>query len=358
MNTFVNKAGFDDFIWWIGVVENREDPLKMGRCQVRIFGIHSDNLSHIKKKNLPWAQPMLGINGSLLSGTPQEGDYVFGFFFDGRSCQLPCVMGVFPGIPQKLTKDPKNWGFLDPRTDKELEKAPRKPVWTETSWKKGTPARNPILPEEPTTSRISRNYKINETFVGYKLKNLKKDVKAVDATWSEPASKYAPVSPYNRVFESESGHLLEFDDTPGVERIHLAHRTGTFFEIFPDGSQVTKIVGPNYTISANGNNISITGTSNRTVTGTENTEISEDCNITVKGTCNILVTGDVNLTTEANVNANAVAFNLTGDVNITGQVAVTGGITTTEDVVAAGISLDNHLHTGVTPGASLTGTPV
>ena len=39
MNNFIGKDGFN---WWVGVVENRMDPLKLGRCQVRIFGYHTE----------------------------------------------------------------------------------------------------------------------------------------------------------------------------------------------------------------------------------------------------------------------------------------------------------------------------
>ena len=28
-------AGKNGFIWWVGVVEDRQDPLKLGRCRVR-----------------------------------------------------------------------------------------------------------------------------------------------------------------------------------------------------------------------------------------------------------------------------------------------------------------------------------
>jgi hypothetical protein len=28
---------------YTGCVENREDPLKIGRCQVRIVGLHTEN---------------------------------------------------------------------------------------------------------------------------------------------------------------------------------------------------------------------------------------------------------------------------------------------------------------------------
>ena len=39
MITKNNFLGMDGFYWWLGVVENRNDPLKIGRVQVRIFGM-------------------------------------------------------------------------------------------------------------------------------------------------------------------------------------------------------------------------------------------------------------------------------------------------------------------------------
>ena len=34
--------GFDGFIWFTGVVEDRRDPMKLGRMKVRIAGIHTE----------------------------------------------------------------------------------------------------------------------------------------------------------------------------------------------------------------------------------------------------------------------------------------------------------------------------
>lgn len=68
----------------------------------------------------------------------------------------------------------------------------------------------------------------------------------VGAVYSEPIPPYNTQYPYNHVYESESGHLLEFDDTPGFERIHLIHRSGTFEEIHPNGLKVEKVVNDSY----------------------------------------------------------------------------------------------------------------
>jgi hypothetical protein len=96
-----NFIGKDDFVWFIGVVENRVDPLGMGRCQLRIFGWHTDNTSELPTILLPWAQPMYPINNSKSFSAPRLGDWIVGFFMDGMSAQAPIMMGVLPGLQGK-----------------------------------------------------------------------------------------------------------------------------------------------------------------------------------------------------------------------------------------------------------------
>ena len=38
-----NFLGKNNFIWFNGVVEDRNDPQKLGRLRVRCVGIHTDN---------------------------------------------------------------------------------------------------------------------------------------------------------------------------------------------------------------------------------------------------------------------------------------------------------------------------
>lgn len=96
-----NFIGKDNFVWFIGVVENRVDPLGLGRCQLRIFGWHTDNKSELPTISLPWAQPVYPINNSKSFSAPRVGDWVVGFFMDGMSAQAPIMMGVLPGIQGK-----------------------------------------------------------------------------------------------------------------------------------------------------------------------------------------------------------------------------------------------------------------
>lgn len=60
--------GKSGFIWLVGVVENRIDPLGLGRCQIRAFGWHDDGNPQTKIKlkidDLPWATPLLPCNAA------------------------------------------------------------------------------------------------------------------------------------------------------------------------------------------------------------------------------------------------------------------------------------------------------
>ena len=72
-----------------------------------------------------------------------------------------------------------------------------------------------------------------------------------------PDSVAEPVYPYNKVYQSESGHVIEIDDTVGKERLSQYHRSGTFQEVHPDGSVVQRIVNDNYQVVAKDDKIYI-----------------------------------------------------------------------------------------------------
>ena len=97
-----NFAGLNGFVWWVGVIKDRADPLGIGRCRVRIFGWHTDDVTLIPDNELPWATPMNAINSSKTVQSLEINDWVLGFFMDGESGQFPIMMGVLPGLkPEK-----------------------------------------------------------------------------------------------------------------------------------------------------------------------------------------------------------------------------------------------------------------
>ena len=75
--------GLNNFVWWFGVIENRLDPLELGRCQIRCFGWHNESVNQISTDKLPWAHPILPYGVKNVQ-PPPEGTLVFGFFADGE----------------------------------------------------------------------------------------------------------------------------------------------------------------------------------------------------------------------------------------------------------------------------------
>ena len=94
--------------------------------------------------------------------------------------------------------------------------------------------------------------------------------------------------PYNQVKETPSGHVVEYDDTPGGERILIKHRKGAGVELRADGSVI---------ISAINNKIEVTG-------GDQTTIIEGNGNLVYKGNLNLQVTGDYNVDVGGNYNVN------------------------------------------------------
>jgi len=96
-----NFLGHDGFIWWIGIVEDINDPLTLGRCKVRCFGYHPAKATNlVPTGDLPWALTIHPLNTPNLYGTPRVGEWVFGFFLDSLSAQEPAILGYLPAIPE------------------------------------------------------------------------------------------------------------------------------------------------------------------------------------------------------------------------------------------------------------------
>lgn len=276
-----------NFVWWQGVVEDIEDPLKLGRCRVRIFGIHTPDKSEIPTESLPWAHPLMPYNSASMSGVGISptgilpGSWVMGFFQDGESCQQPVILGSYGGINrlQGINNGDPSIGFNDP-----LGKFPRN-----------------LYVDEPDTNKLARNEDISNTIVKKKRDGVDTcNPTALGGNWSEPATPYNAKYTKNHVVESESGHIFEVDDTPGSERIHQYHRTGTFEEIHPDGSKVEKIVGDSYEIVKKNNHVSIYGNLNVNVGDTIKIYSGKNFDIQVGGNARIHVAGNTTMQTDGN----------------------------------------------------------
>ena len=254
-----------------GIVKNVNDPDKLGRVKVQVYDLH-DN---IKTEDLPWSQVIMPATTPAINGTGQSvnlavGSLVCGMFKDMQQQEF-IVMGSLPTKTNDVAdNNVRVRAEADPNADEELG-----------------------------------SY--------------------------QPASTYAPVYPYNNVMETESGHVKEYDDTPGAERIMERHKSGTQYEIAANGSKTERIVRDNYQL----------------VVGHDTLEVFGDVRIIVSGNADIAVAGNMNTAVGGTTNLTSTGkITMTGDVDVTGTLQTNTGDTT--------INLNTHIHTQPDTGADDT----
>lgn len=145
-------------------------------------------------------------------------------------------------------------------------------------------------------------------------------------SWDQPESPFKGEYPYNKVTQTESGHIIEVDDTPGSERIHVYHRSGTFIEIDANGSVVKRAVGSSYEIIDRNGKIAIAGKADISINGACNIFVGNDANIEVEGDTNITCHNDItaqaggklnlSATEELNITSNKVNIQSYSDMNV------------------------------------------
>ena len=248
MSNFMGKNGFQ---WFVGVVEDRQDPKHLGRVRVRCLGHHTEVHEDLKTEDLPWAHPMNPITSATVSGIGQtplgvvEGTWVVGFFQDGADAQQPVIMGTLPGVPSSLPTKDSDKGFQD-RLNANY------PKYRETDVNRL--AVNDI--ENPhstlTLRKADREISIGRAdfnSVDVARANLGEPltVPADDGTsFNEPITDYATKYPHNHVMETEGGHIREYDDTVDAKRIHERHASGSSYEILNEGTKITRVKKDNY----------------------------------------------------------------------------------------------------------------
>lgn len=222
------SLGREGFVWFIGTVEDREDPLMLGRVRVRALNYHSENKTLVATEELPWAvvqMPVTEASNNKIGRSPTGltiGSTVVGFFLDGNDANYPVITGTIHGIP-----------------DNNVQK-----------------------------------HDVTELARG--VNSIKKEYDSY-----EPESAYASKYPYNKVLQTEGGHVIEIDDTPGQERIHIYHTSGTYSEINKDGRYVEKVVDKKVEIVLSDNTIHILGNFDMKVDG--NYTLNVDGDIVMNG---------------------------------------------------------------------------
>ncbi len=282
-----NFMGFDGFTWFQGVVEDHNDPEQIGRVRVRCLGIHTEDKEALPTDDLPWAMVMMPTTGasvSQLGHSPSgllKGSWVLGFFRDGNNCQEPVVMGTFHGYP--LERPNTDLGFCDPT---------------------GT---HPVEIEEPDTSRLARSDKKSKLYI--KKNDILKahpahPIANSGSTWNVKSNPYNARYPYNKVQQTESGHVIEIDDTPNAERINIQHMSGSFIEMHPNGDIRMR-----------------TQDSEVLVEGGENVHVKGDVNLVIDSNCSTYIKGDWNIQVDGNV-VEKIKGNQT--TTVTGNIDIDG----------------------------------
>lgn len=186
--------GYDGFMWFIAIVENVNDPKKLGKVQIRFVTEHSNRVE-TDEAIQHWATPIVPITSASVQGVGisptgiTKGAKVFGFFADTPNKKQPYILGTIPVIDG------------------------------------GDAVQHSVSKQARGEWKDDKKYIDGEgTF---------KDIK-------EPRSKYKAEYPNNKTITTKRGHVIELDDTPEAERIHIYHRNGAYVEMDPDGNIVAR----------------------------------------------------------------------------------------------------------------------
>ncbi|MDC3266479.1 hypothetical protein OAU13_00985 [bacterium] len=265
------RSQFGSMVWFVGVVEDVNDPLLINRVRVRCVGYHPKDKTLLPTKSLPWA-PFISSTAQMSAPMVNQGDWVIGFFIDGQLAQQPVVIGSYISIPEAAANP--NEGFFDPS------------------------GIHPRLLNEGTNSRHARGEEgtPDRNAIAYTKSSATASVSAADGTkFTEPLSQFDARYPYNHVMETDRGHVFELDDTPDAERVQIFHRKGSFVEFHPDGTVVHRAVNDRYQITLESDNTYVGNTMNMSVVGSVNIVAGANTNISTGGDVTWRVGGNMRM---------------------------------------------------------------
>lgn len=285
-----------EFHWFTGVVEDINDPEELGRVRVRCYGYHSDNLDEIPTDSLPWATPMTPITSAGTSGIGHsatgllQGSWVVGFFRDGTAAQDPVIMGSIPS--QSLVVADPTKGFNDP-----AGKYPKADYVEEDEQDLPKPSRTEYSAAQPYITKDDNRVDKVETAVPPRMTTIipdNADTYYERSTWSnhELEDIISPTYPTNHTYQSESGHIMEIDDTPSSERLSRFHKSGTYEEIVANGDRIITVVNDEYEVTFKNKNMYIKGDVNLTVDGNMRTLVKKNYHLEVEGDMSEYVKGN------------------------------------------------------------------
>ena len=318
---------------YYGVVESRQDPKQLGRLRVRILGIHTEDKIQLPTSDLPWAVVLThdGANSGL-GTTPSffvEGTWVLCNFFDDDK-QEPYVIGGIPGTPDTAVDTTQ--GFNDPNGVY--------PIALDTPDTHEN-ARGSLTSSNATNRDTIRKTSVQSAdFDGFEIPTVGSNLSVVGSNateFSEPLvveGTYKPTYPKNHVYNTESGHLLEFDDTDSYNRILLSHASGSYQEYSNDGTYVSHIVSKMFEVVSSDKSSLVEGDVIETIdkslklkvnklnsSGNHyDIEIGEGANFNImvrSGSLNMNINGNVNIFSNDDINMSCDNFRVDASNKVT-----------------------------------------
>lgn len=225
--------------------------------------------------------------------------------------------------------------------EKEIPSNQDFPAITETESEENYPTvAYPPDPEQPTT--------VPNPVQPGKESPIRPETRVVQNVANEPTYENNSKYPYNKSYQSESGHLKEIDDTPGYERLLDQHACGTYQEMHADGNMVTKVVNDKYTITAGDGYVTIEGQALVYVMG--------DCNLRVGGSTTLTSEGGVNVSTKGDFRVKAKSINMEstgGDFSVKSSQHITTTATDQYNIKAKSNHIDSAEITSINSGQQL-----
>lgn len=162
-------------------------------------------------------------------------------------------------------------------------------------------------------------------------------------SWDEPASPFNAQYTFNKVYESQSGHTIEVDDSPNAERIRVYHRSGALTEIHPDGTTVKRATGSDYVVVGNDQKVNIQGDYQATIGGTSNVMVTGKSVVLISGAHEVSVLGKTQAhfygKTDAYFGADVDA-DIIGNLNATVNLDLNANVNGTANVIGTDIKVD------------------
>lgn len=294
----------DTFRWFIARAVDIKDPEQLGRVKIRVIHEQTGELGKKKKSygltddDLLWAWPISSIQSASLHWKKVKelenyevpdwidavglsptgiaiGTYVFGFYLDGHEQNIPMIFGTYH----------------------------KKSIYPEPPSSGGSMMQSAPPEEDEELNDVAKLARGEQTLPKTYEEGHRSLVK-------EPETSYEAEYPYNTTYTTKSGHCVEFDDTPGKERIHIWHKKGSYVEINKDGQVVAKTVDDDYEVVVKDKNLLVKGDWKVEVDGAATVYVQGNANIDVKGEMRIHSDGKMTINSNTAIDMDAPRIDL------------------------------------------------